>query len=275
MPPQMTPVVKNLLLINVIFFLATVLLESSDGINITNLLALHYPTSEYFQPFQLVTHFFMHGGIGHIFFNVFALIMFGSTLETLWGPKRFLFFYLFSAFGAAALHLGYDYVVISGLMEGISAFVTSPSPETYWGFFNQVPLESFKKAGGVLGQYATAVDQLSLQMNTNEPQAVREAVRLMSEYVDSKSNTPVVGASGAIFGLLLAFGMYFPNAELMLIFLPIPIKAKFFIPVLMMIELFLGINQFSWDNTAHFAHLGGAISGFFLILYWRKFGSRW
>ena len=107
------------------------------------------------------------------------------------------------------------------------------------------------------------------------PELIGNASGLMQEFHDIKVNIPVVGASGAIYGLLLGFGMLFPNAELMLIFLPIPIKAKYFIPVLMGIELFLGLNQFSWDNIAHFAHLGGAVTGFFLILYWRKFGSRW
>lgn len=272
MPPQLPGVVKNLLIINIIFFLATYLMGESKMID---LLALHYPGSELFKPLQFATHFFMHGGIGHIFFNMFALIMFGSALETQWGPQRFLYYYFFCAFGAAALHLGYDFYEISRLEGLMGAFSANPNYDTYWAFFNETPLASFEKAGGVNAQYASVVNQLSNALGENVEEARREGLRLMEEYVDLKKNTPVVGASGAIYGLLLAFGMQYPNAELMLIFLPIPIKAKYFIPMLMLLELYLGVNQFSWDNIAHFAHLGGAVSGFLLILYWRKFGSRW
>lgn len=137
-----------------------------------------------------------------------------------------------------------------------------------------MPLNSFVKAGGENAQYARAVEQLSNALTTQADAVVNEGVRLMNEYLNFKKSVPVVGASGAIYGLLLAFGMQFPNVGLMLIFLPIPIKAKFFIPLLILLELYLGVNQFSWDNIAHFAHLGGAVSGFLLILYWRKFGSR-
>lgn len=271
MPPQLPGVVKNLLIINALFFLATYLFGRQE---MMDLLALHYPGSSDFKPLQLATHFFMHGGIGHIFFNMFALIMFGSALEVLWGPQRFLFYYFFCAFGAAALHFGYDYYQFSQLQSLIDQFVAQPNTDTYWAFFNEVPLNSFIKAGGENAQYARAVEQLSNALTTQADAVVNEGVRLMNEYLNFKKSVPVVGASGAIYGLLLAFGMQFPNVGLMLIFLPIPIKAKFFIPLLILLELYLGVNQFSWDNIAHFAHLGGAVSGFLLILYWRKFGSR-
>ena len=126
-----------------------------------------------------------------------------------------------------------------------------------------------------LGKLEFAQLQLQQMGRGMTPELIGNASALMTEYYGMKINVPVVGASGAIYGLLLGFGMLFPNVELMLIFLPIPIKAKYFIPVLMAIELYLGLNQFSWDNIAHFAHLGGAVTGFFLILYWRKFGSPW
>lgn len=228
-----TDVVKHLLIINVLMFLAGFVVD-------TSFLSLYYPGSDMFQPFQLVSHFFMHANLPHIFFNMFALVMFGNSLEMVWGPKRFLFYYLFCAFGAAALHQLINYLEISNLVAQLS-------PEA---------ISLVKNQGREL---------LLSGRNYADP----NMASLNLQY-----NIPVVGASGAIFGLLLAFGMLFPNQELMLIFLPVPIKAKYFIPMLMIVELFLGVQQFSWDNIAHFAHLGGALFGFLLILYWRSRGER-
>lgn len=267
MPPRIPDVVKNLLILNVLFFLAGLFLD-------TKFLALRFPLSDDFLPVQLATHFFMHAGLGHIFFNMFALVMFGSALEILWGPKRFLFFYFACAFGAAGLHMLYSWYEISQIQDLIDQFAQSPTVDTYWAFFQEVPLQAFAKAGGENAQYAAAVERVPELLRSSPAAAQVEGMRLMNEYLRFKMDIPVVGASGAVYGLLLGFGMQFPNVELMLIFLPIPIKAKYFIPVLMLIELFLGVNQFSWDNIAHFAHLGGAVTGFLLILYWRKFGTR-
>lgn len=189
---KMTDVVRHLLIINLIVFVFTELIFP----NMIRVLALYYPTSPYFQPFQLVTHFFTHAGLGHIFFNMFGLVMFGSPVEALWGPRRFLLYYIICALGAAITQL------------------------------------------------------------------------LMMYFQIESTNGLMVGASGAIYGLLVAFGTKFPNAELMLIFLPIPIKAKYFIPGLIALDLFLGISNFSADPIAHFAHLGGAFFGFLLILLW-------
>ncbi len=255
---RLTEVVKHLLFINILMFLA------SNLFNLTDILALHYPGSEKFQPYQIVTHFFMHGGFAHIFFNMFALVMFGSALEMRWGPKRFLFFYLVCAFGAAILHTLYTYWDLSQMQAAIDAFQSNPSYDTFWAFFNDVPLDQLNKG------YRDQVNEISRLLRESNPAVVGRGAGLMQEYLNFQMNIPIVGASGAIYGLLLAFGMYFPNAELMLIFLPIPIKAKYFIPILMLIELFLGFNQYSWDNIAHFAHLGGALTGLLLILYWRK-----
>lgn len=254
---NLTPVVKQLLIINVLVFLASMLMG-------TNALALYYPASPNFQPYQIVSHFFMHAGIGHIFFNMFALVMFGSALEALWGPKKFLFFYFFCAIGAAAIHTGYNYFHFSQLQEAIEAFRASPSMATFYDFFDRVQVELIPER----------VNQIERALNAgNAEQVVGPVADQMTEVVKEQMNIPVVGASGAIYGLLLGFGMLFPNAELMLIFFPVPIKAKYFIPVLMLGELFLGVNRFSWDNIAHFAHLGGALFGLILILYWRKFGD--
>jgi len=253
---NMTAVVKNLLILNVIMFLAQYIIGTRLA---SDLLALHYPASEKFLPVQIVTHFFMHDSrnLMHIFFNMFALVMFGSILETLWGAGRFLYFYFFCAFGAAILHMGFSYYEISQLQSTFEGFQANPDWSTYMAFVKELPYFTQEQVDVV-----------------NSARTIPEAIEAIQLGLDNKMNIPIVGASGAIFGLLLAFGMYFPNQELMLIFFPVPVKAKYFIPVLMVIELFLGVNQFSWDNIAHFAHLGGALSGFLLILYWRKFGSR-
>lgn len=258
---RITEVVKHLLIINVLLFLASMVFN-------LDILSLHYIGSENFYPFQIATHFFMHGSFMHIAFNMFALWMFGSALEALWGPKRFLFFYFACALGAAALHTGFTYFDFSTVYNNMQAFQADPNYNTFWAFFNDTYLpkiEENKEIFRTLSNGVRAGDASAIAQSYQEMQ---------SYYTELKNNTRMLGASGAVFGLLLAFGMKFPNMELMLIFFPVPIKAKYFIPVLMVIELFLGVNQFSWDNIAHFAHLGGAITGFFLILYWQKFGSR-
>lgn len=284
---RLTPVVKNLLILNVAFFLI-VQLDKMYGMStfggqegyfgLENLLALHYPTSEYFKPVQIVTHFFMHGGMMHIFFNMFALAMFGPPLETMWGSKRFVNYYILCAFGSAALHMGYMWWDISQMQNAISAYTSNPTLAGFNDFFDGIALEAYRMEDGRnVGVYAQQIREAIADGNVAT--AVNEGGSLMKEWVDTIKNIPMVGASGAIYGLLLAFGMYFPDFKLMLIFLPIPIKARYFIPILIVVEIFLGLQQYSWDNIAHFAHLGGALIGFLLILYWRKFdpptGTRW
>lgn len=257
--PQITDVVKHLLFLNIIMFLIDLTFQ-------TNMLALYYPYSDKFMPVQIVTHFFMHANFMHLFFNMFALVMFGSALEMYWGPKRFLSYYLVCAFGAAILHTGYSYIEISHLESLMEAFKAQPVYENFWAFFNATPLP------GISGNEAI-FQELSREVRNGNATVIAQSYDEMQEYLNNKMNIPVVGASGAIYGLLLGFGMKFPNAELMLLFLPVPIKAKYFIPILMLGELILGVNNFSWDNIAHFAHLGGALAGFLMIMYWRKFSA--
>lgn len=197
-PDNFPPVVKNLIIINVLVFLAQSLLDTKFAL--TARFALWPINSSLFQPYQLVTHMFTHGSMGHIFFNMFALWMFGKTLENVWGPKRFLSFYLICGIGAAIAHLA-----VQNLMGG---------------------------AG------------------------------------------PAVGASGAVMGILVAFGYLFPNTELFILFIPFPIKAKWAVIGYVVIDLFGGIANFSGDNIAHFAHLGGALTGFILVLLWNKNNRR-
>lgn len=231
------PVVKNLIIINAIMLLASYVIGSSSSIdiNLNRVLGLYYFESSQFKPFQLISHIFMHGGIAHLFFNMFALFMFGRVLEQVWGSKRFFIYYFFTGIGAALLHTFVLYLEAKSIMANLS-------PE-------QIALV---KAEGT---------SIYLQGKNYMDQGMAALNLLL--------NIPTVGASGAVFGVLLAFGMYFPNTVLMLIFPPIPIKAKYFVMIYGGIELYLGFTQ-SNSNIAHFAHLGGMLFGFILIKIWAK-----
>ncbi len=229
------PVVKNLILINVILFLATVVMEGTFGFDLSQYLALFHIKSEYFRPYQFVTHMFMHGGTMHIFFNMFALWMFGRVLESVWGPKRFFIYYMITGLGAALVHMTVLYIQYKSLEAQMS----------------QEQMEMVLSEGyRIFGQNQNFVDPQMGQMNM-------------------MLNTRTVGASGAVFGVLLAFGMLFPNTQLMLLFPPIPIRAKYFVLIYGGIELFLAFSQ-PGSHIAHFAHLGGMLFGFLLIQFWKK-----
>lgn len=218
---KITDVVKHLLIINVLMYLGTQLLgdpspetvralvESGNKANFGQWgrlrLAMFFPGSDYFQPYQLVTHMFMHANLMHLFFNMYALFLFGPPLEALFGKKRFLLFYLLTGFGALALHMLVKYWELSSGAVPV------------WG-----------------------------------------------------ENVPVLGASGAVFGILVGFGMKFPDSILQLIFPPIALKAKYFVLIYIVIELFLGLNPYSSGGVAHWAHLGGALFGFLIVKYWER-----
>ena len=197
-PDSFPPIVKNLIIINVLIFIAQTVFDKQYML--TARLALWPIDSPFFMPYQIATHMFTHGGFMHILFNMFALWMFGRVLENVWGPKRFLLFYFLSGIGAAVAHLG---------------------------------MQIFFGEGG-----------------------------------------PAVGASGAIMGIFAAFAYLFPNTELFIMFIPFPIKAKWAVLGLAAIDLFGGIARISGDSIAHFAHLGGAITGFIIVLIWNKTDKR-
>jgi membrane associated rhomboid family serine protease len=230
------PAVRILLIINVAMLLLTWLLETMNIVNLTNALGLYFFESDLFRPFQIITHMFMHGGFIHLLFNMYALWMFGQIIEQVWGPKRFLLYYFITGLGAALLHTAVNYFQL----HSIEATLT---PEQI----------QFVKENG-------AREALRGFNFANEP---------LSSY-NGILNFPTVGASGAIYGILLAFGMLFPNAPLQIMFIPIPIKAKYFVIAFGLIELTLGINNAQGDNIAHFAHLGGMIFGFIMIKIWGK-----
>ena len=236
---RMTDTVKVLLIINIIFFVGTL----TVGEYTYKLFSLWFFQNDNFGVWQIITHMFMHGSFMHILFNMYALWAFGSPIEQMLGQKKFLFFYFSCGIGAAIIHSlvnyyhvqsGYNALIEAGMTPGgIQQLLTS-------------------------GQYSTAILD-SVSRDTLE-----------SLYISF--NTPAVGASGAIYGILVAFGMLFPNVALFLIFVPVPIKAKVFIPVLIAIDLFSGITGYSLfgGGIAHFAHVGGALFGFIMMWYWKK-----
>lgn len=257
------PVVKNLLIINGLCFLINVVLEARFNYSLNEHLGLYYPESTHFRPYQLLTHVFMHGSFMHLFFNMFSLWMFGNVLENYWGPKRFFIYYFATALGAAALLIGVNGIEIYSIKSAIAQYTSSPSIDAF------VRLIDTDKTGlSQLPQVRDFIRQWELQ--PGNPQFVQSSYDVADAMLQRKLSVPTVGASGAVFGLLLAFGMLFPNTELMMIFLPIPIKAKYFVIGYGAIELYQGIANNPADNVAHFAHLGGMLFGFILIKIWNK-----
>jgi len=260
-------VVKNLLIINGIFFLATYALDTAFGLNLYTIFGLHFFGATNFSPYQFVTYMFMHGGFSHLFFNMFALWMFGNVLENYWGPKRFLVYYFVTGFGAAIIHYGVVYIQILPELTVINQFLANPTHEALQSAFatGQIQAVSAESRVGIQ-QFISQYNQL---LETDRQYALMEAMRFMNQYRIDFLNAPVVvGASGAVFGILLAFGMMFPNA-LIYVFFAIPIKAKYFVMIYGALELGAGLFV-RGGNIAHFAHLGGMLFGFFLIQYWRK-----
>lgn len=236
---RITDTVKVLIIINVIFFAGTMFI----GDFTYKLFSLWFFQNDNFGIWQIITHMFMHGSFMHILFNMYALWAFGGPIEQTLGKNKFLFFYFSCGIGAAIVHSLVNYFHVE------TAYNTLVEAGMTTGAIQQM-LET--------GQYSTAIlDSVS---------------RDTLEDMFTAFNTPAVGASGAIYGILVAFGMLFPNVELFLLFVPIPIKAKVFIPVLIAIDLFSGVTGYSLfgGGIAHFAHVGGALFGFIMMWYWKK-----
>ena len=235
---RITETVKHLLIINGIFFLAT----SLYGNYLYNLFALHYYENSLFQIWQPLTHMFLHGNFSHILFNMIGLWMFGSPLEQLWGKNKFIFFYISSGLGAAALQLLYSSYDFNSIFE---ILVNN-------GFNSDEIINTIK----------------TNRYNTNWLSYISEK---QLTHLNESFNLSMVGASGALYGIIVAFAFLFPNVSLFLLFIPIPIKAKYFVPILIAGDLFFGVsNSFSIGPIAHFAHVGGALTGLAMMLYWKK-----
>ncbi|MEI8046386.1 MAG: rhomboid family intramembrane serine protease [Bacteroidota bacterium] len=268
------PVVKNLIIINGLFFLAKLALENMMNIDLTDILGLHYFAAQKFAPYQFITYMFMHGSFSHIFFNMFALWMFGSVLEQVWGPKKFLLYYIVTGIGAALVHYMIFYFQFTPVINSIDAFILHPDLATLQQFASNHQFNISESAGEIGPAFENFKQSYNtLQMDPGNTQAMQESVNFITAYREHFLNIPVViGASGAIYGLLLAFGMLFPNS-LVYVYLFIPMKAKWFVVIFGAIELLSGFFD-SGSNVAHFAHLGGMIFGFFLIIYWKKMEAR-
>ncbi|MEW4924971.1 rhomboid family intramembrane serine protease [Algibacter sp. 2305UL17-15] len=247
---RITDTVKHLIIINVMMFIGTIFIANGA---FYEWFAMHFPQNESFKPWQIITHMFMHGGgdlqqlsITHLLFNMFGLWMFGSPVEQVLGSKRFIFIYISAGLGAVALQVAYYYFKFYG---GLSLVEEAG--------FNQVEVYETLKSG--FNMYDKRWESV-----LNQDQ--------LGDFVGI-FNGIMVGASGCLMGIMAAFGMMNPNAELMLIFLPIPVKAKYFIPGIILIDLISGISGqsiFGYGNIAHFAHVGGALTGFLIMLYWKK-----
>ena len=237
---NVTETVKQLIIINILFFIGTLALGDSAY----KILALFFPENQNFQYWQPITHMFMHGGYMHIFFNMFALFSFGSALEHFWGAKKFLFFYISCGLGATLLHIGVNY------------------------YYSQEGLNTLTANGFEKSEILQILNQGKIDTRWQELLSVSEWQNFTEAYLGS-----AVGASGAIYGIIVAFAFMFPNAELALMFIPVPIKAKYFVPGLVLVDLYLGVSGqsiFGGGGIAHFAHVGGAVFGFLIMWYWKK-----
>ena len=235
---KLTDAIKHLIIINIILFIAPQLLK----LDLTNILALHFPKNDHFGFWQYVTHIFMHGSFSHILFNMYGLYAFGTPLEQMWGKKKFIFFYFSAGIGAGLIYSLVNYYQFNGIYE---LFINA-------GLTDSETL-SILKTG-----------------STNDARVVTAITQEQFNKITSLYSTPAVGASGAVYGVLVAFGLYFKDAKLALIFFPVPIAEKYFIPVMILGDLFFGMTKYSVGNIAHFAHIGGALIGFIIAYYWKK-----
>ena len=267
---NITPVVKQLLIINILFFIGSYFVPVAY-----DLFALFYPESDNFRIWQFITHMFMHApfpNLAHILFNMFALYSFGSALEHFWGGKKFLFFYISCGLGAALLHTGVNYFEIHSLLSDVASLNLSASE------IHQLLNADYSSLFDAKGQMMAGEINTILQRVHCTQQQFNTIVE-----ASMVSKGTVVGASGAVYGLLVAFAFMMPNAELALLFIPVPIKAKYFVPGILAIDLFLGFKGssiFGAGSTgiAHFAHIGGALTGFLMMWFWKKNqfnGNRW
>ena len=234
---RLTESIKHLIIFNVILFIAPQLFK---GFDLQSLFALHFPENPEFGYWQYLTHLFMHGGFSHLLFNMYGLWAFGTPLEQMWGRNKFLFFYFSAGLGAGVIYTLVNYYQFNGIYDQL------------------------------IHQGLTSIDiQTLLDSGSYNTNLVTLSNETLSEFY-SLYHSPAVGASGAIYGVLVAFGVSFPESKLALIFLPVPIAAKYFIPAMILGDLFFGVTSYSIGNIAHFAHIGGALIGFIIAWYWKQ-----
>jgi membrane associated rhomboid family serine protease len=254
-------VVKNLLILNALMLFVTWVIQSTYGYDLTRILGLYYPGSEYFRKFQFVTHMFMHGSFWHLFLNMFALWMFGAIIENVWGPRKFFIYYMVVGLGASAFYVSVNAIQFSMISNAANEILNTGSPDAFMSLLKtHFP-----------GWYKEMLNSDVINAWYNDPHNMtyaKSAFDKVQEALTAMKNVPMVGASGAVFGVLLAFGMMFPNQPIYIYFL-IPLKAKYLVIIYGLFELYAAIAQ-PGSQVAHVAHIGGMLFGFILIKYWNR-----
>ncbi|UZD21297.1 rhomboid family intramembrane serine protease [Algoriphagus halophytocola] len=254
---NITPIVQNLLLANVVLFLVSAFIFPQ----LSEWFALYYIHSPYFKPFQFLTYMFMHADFWHLFSNMFGLLIFGPLLEQFLGPKKLLTLWMVCGIGSGILYSGYTAYRMNDLETKVAVFQNNPDPET----FNKLVVEN---RGFFQRTVFDFVDDYS--RNPDDPQKISQAKQTLDAIVDIQGNVPMVGASGALFGILIAFAMLFPNTQLFLLFPPMPIKAKYLVLFYGLYTIYNVLVNNPLDNVAHFAHLSGLLIGGVLVYRWKK-----
>jgi membrane associated rhomboid family serine protease len=254
---NLTPVVRALLLVNILIFAV----QSIFDVAFPDLMGLRYIGANSFQPHQIVTYFFVHADFNHLFSNMLALFFFGPLLEQLWGGRKFFMFYVICALGAGVLYAGVHAYEILALQTDVAAYLAAPSPDAFLLFLNKQAPEFVSLNARFIDAFDAAPTDIGY---------LNESKHFVQEMLLKQMEMPMVGASGAIFGILMAFAMIFPNMQLMLLFPPIPMKAKYLVAGYALYEFFSVLNAAPDDNVAHWAHLGGMFFAYVMLKIWRQ-----
>ncbi len=260
---RITPVVKYILIINV----AVLIVQSLLSLPFSDWFGLRVIFADDFQPFQFVTYMWVHAGLWHLFGNMFAVFIFGPLLEQFWGSKRFLTFYLICGIGAGVLFGVADFFEKYELKQDTETYIQNPNPEDF-----QIFILDHRVSRRGVEELANFADRFFEEPNNSS--YITQSKVYVQQIYDLYSNIPMVGASGAVFGILMAFGMLFPNTQLFLLFPPIPIKAKYLVLFYGLYEVYAEFSRTPGDNIAHLAHLGGMLIAFVMIKYWQKKSDR-
>lgn len=256
---NLTPVVRNLLIVNIFVFLVGSILK----IDLAGIFGVYYVQSPDHElithPYSLFTYMFLHSNFNHLFSNMLGLLVFGSSLENVWGSKRFLIYYLLTGLGAGIIYSIWSFIELHPLQLGVETYLQSPSYLTFVEFINRYD-DNFR-----LNNYAFLQE---FKKDPTSAKYISETIDYANKLFTYPASVPMVGASGAIFGLIIAFGMLFPNREMFIFPMPFPIKAKVFVFLYGAFEIYSGIQRVPGDNVAHFAHLGGMLVGFLILRYW-------
>ena len=255
---NITPTVRVLLIINVLVSFVTI----HNGVlsdSVADQFGLHSFFSDAFNPIQFVTHMFLHGNWGHLISNMIGLIVFGPMLETFWGQQRFVFFYFFTGIGAALLFSGINYWEMRDVYEATQEYRASPGFDNFSAFVDQFATSYYDRLIPFLDKF---------RGYPTNGKNIHDSLSIVNQILSNQIDEPMVGASGAIFGVIMGFGLLFPNTQLFLLFPPIPVKAKYLVIFYGAIELYSGVYRAQSDNVAHFAHIGGMLFAFILVKYW-------